>query len=110
MFNRKMLSAFAYVVAALLALKALLSLTMFVWSNFEAPPIAMFPTEIALHLQYLLLVQELGTIFFIYLVVGALKNLCTCSCHMSVTERANKVIEGPVKTLKRVARKATKKK
>lgn len=108
MFNRKMLSAFAYVVAGLLVLKALLSLTMFVWSNFETPPIAMFPTEIALHLQYLLLVQELGTILFFYLVVGALKNLCTCSCNVNVADSAKKEMEGPVKPLKRVARKAKK--
>lgn len=104
MFNRKLLSVLAYIVAVLLAIKAVLVIVMFVWSYFGTPPVVMFPPEIAEHLRYLLMIQELGTVVFLYLVVATLKVLSTCSCNVNVAEMAKKAIEAPMKTVRRVAR------
>jgi len=110
MFNRKLLSVLAYIVAILLLIKAVLSLAMFVWAYFGTPPLVMFPAGVAQHLQYLLLLQELGSVAFLYLVVAALKSLSTCSCNVGIAEKAMKAMEAPIKKVKRVARRTTKKK
>ncbi len=108
MFNRKLLSVLAYMVAVLLAAKALLAIVMFVWAYFATPPVVMFPAGIAGHLQYLLLLQELGTVLFIYLAVGALKALGTCSCHLNFGDMAKQAMDDSVKKVKKVSRRAKK--
>lgn len=103
MFNRKLLSAFSYVVAVLLALQALYYLVMFVWSYVGTLP------DLTVLMQPMEMLAVMGQLIFFYLVVAALRNLCDCGCHMSMGESAKKAFEAPMQAFKRVAKKASKK-
>ena len=81
MFNKKILNVFAMVVAALLALKLVLDLIVFVWALVAIPTWTADPTLN----KVLSLVTDIGTIMFLYLVVAALRSLAVPS-----TEKAPK--------------------
>jgi len=87
MFNKKLLSVLAYVIAVLLIIKALYVLVNFGWSYFGAPPQEVFGQQAFDPLNYpfisyLLLLQDLATVSFIYLIVGGLKSLVCCGCSL----------------------------
>lgn len=93
MFNKKLLSVLAYVIAVLLLVKAAYVLVNFGWSYFGAPPQEVFgqqafdPVNYPF-ISYLLLLQDLATVSFIYLIVGALKSLVVCGCTLSGSKAA----------------------
>lgn len=119
MFNKKLLSVLAYVIAVLLLVKAAYVLVNFGWSYFGTPPQAVFgqqafdPVNYPF-ISYLLLLQDLATVSFIYLIVGGLKSLVWCGCNLlgSKTVAAPKMApSAPVTTVKTPAkRKVAKKK
>ena len=93
MFNKKLLSVLAYVIAVLLLVKAAYVLVNFGWSYFGAPPQEVFgqqafdPVNYPF-ISYLLLLQDLATVSFIYLIVGGLKSLVCCSCTINTSKAA----------------------
>ena len=105
MFNRKLLNVLAYIVAALLVIKALLTITMFIWAYFGTPPIAMFPIATPQHILYMLLIQDLAATVFIYLIVATLRKIITFDHKAMMAEKAKMMFNVPAKTVRRVARK-----
>ena len=73
MFNKKLLTVLCYFVAALLALKVVLLIAMFVWSFFGVPPVQVFDNKVATLIKFLLLFQELGTTVFFYVINSGVK-------------------------------------
>jgi hypothetical protein len=71
MFPKKLIWILSQIVASLLILKVLLVITMFVWGFFGPAPVPVFMSKADGIIPYLLLVQELGTTVFLYVVVAA---------------------------------------
>lgn len=98
MFNRKFLSGLAYTLGGLLMVKAVFVVTMFVWGYFGQPPLALFNPGASQILNYILLLQELGSILFFFVAVGLAKWLiaCQCDCKPSMEKRVAAAI-APIK-------------
>lgn len=75
MFNRRFVSFLANFVGLLLIFKALFTLTMYIWGFFGETPILLFPVGIDEYMQFLVFLQEFGTILFFYVVVATFKSI-----------------------------------
>lgn len=102
MFNKKLLKVLVYILAVLLILKALLAVGTFIASYYVAPTDPVLPVEIT---PYLMLLEHLGTLIFIYLIVALLNKVAVCDHHEMMAEKARKMFDAPMKTVRRVARK-----
>lgn len=110
MFNKKLLSVLAYVVGALLAVKALFISVMFGWSFFGQPPVMIFNPGAPLTVNILLFVQELGTLVFFFLAVGFVHSLLGNNCcdkpkAQDLVKAATKAVSRAKKTVRKVAAK-----
>jgi len=78
MFGKKLLSILCYTLEVLIVLKVLFELVMFVWGVAAGtPPISIFQPGVPYgsFLGVLLLLQEIGSSMFAYVVVAVLKTL-----------------------------------
>lgn len=119
MFNKKVLGLLAFIVGVLLVVKAIFVLTMFTWSFYGQAPVMIFNPGASMMVNVLLLVQELGTLAFFFLVVGFIKSLvCWCPCDMpkpghlmkAASDVVHKATSDVVHKAKRTVRKVAKKK
>lgn len=74
MFHRKLLSGISYVLGLLIILNCILNITMFVWSYFGVPPLQIIDSRYEVKVRYLLLLREIGTMLFLFIIVGAVKH------------------------------------
>jgi hypothetical protein len=102
MFNKKLLKVLVYILAVMLVLKTLLLVVTFILSYFVAPTDPVLPEVVV---PYIMLLEQFGILIFFYLVVALLKKIVVCDHHEMMTEKAKKIFEAPVKTVRRVARK-----
>jgi hypothetical protein len=78
MFSHRFLSVLANVVGALLAVKALIIAAMFVWSFLGEQPLMVFNPAAPLLNNVFLLAQELGIIFFFFVLSGTMNHFVSC--------------------------------
>ncbi len=77
MFNKKLITILCYVLEALIVLKTVFELVMYVWGAISGnPPIGIFQQGInyGSFLSILLLLQDLGGNVFLYVIVAAMKS------------------------------------
>lgn len=74
MFNNKIVLPLCRILGALLLLKALLVIVMFIWSYYGTPPVPIINAQAPGYAQYLVLLQELAVTAFWYLVLGYVYN------------------------------------
>lgn len=102
MFNKKLLKVLVYILAVLVILKALFAIGTFIASYFIAPTDQVIPEVVV---PYIMLLEHLGTLVFIYLIVALLKKIVVCDYHGMMAEKGKKMFEAPMKTVRRIARK-----
>jgi len=62
-----------HIIAVLLLLKALLVTVMYVWFLTGTPPLPLFNPALPQSVNALYFVQELGTIAFLFIILGVLR-------------------------------------
>lgn len=85
MYCKRCLKTVARTLAVLLTLEALLMIVMFVWSYFGMAPIPMFNDPMLPEfMKVLLLLEKVGTVAFLFLIVGvlglAVEKCCVDGC------------------------------
>lgn len=83
MFSSKIISTTCQVLGVLLILKALLVVTMFVWSFYGVPPVPMINAHAPGLTPYLVLTQEIATSALLYVFVGFIGSMVSCHNKMA---------------------------